>query len=152
MVNNGFRVEHMYGTVLTAAIAISGMSTTSEWELACESPYENLRRDMQVKPQLQWPVPGSPVNFKQRKRPWVSVSVAPDIVSFEDNGYRPGRSFSFSPMASSRGLKGEILKRFGLMEVNSRGFGATIRFSSAPNWAFQVKGRKRLTIAYITRF
>ncbi len=101
---------------------------------------------------MQWPVPGSPVHLSEKKRPWVSVSLMPDIVTFEDAGMQPGKGYTYSPRTSMRGLKGELMRAFGLVEEKSRGFGATFRFASAPNWAFQVRGTKKFTVAYITRF
>ena len=143
----------MYGTVITAAIALVGpMQSESAWDLQCEGPLEILLRELRYTPQLKWPVPGSPITFQGGKRPWVSVSLLPDLVEFEEAGIRPGKTYTFSHETSTRGLKGELLKSLGLLEVRSRGFGATFRFASAPNWAFQFKGRKKLTIAYITRF
>jgi hypothetical protein len=143
----------MYGTVITAAIALSGATPSdSAWDIPCVCPLDLLIRDLRSQPQPKWPVPGSPVVTKGDKRPWVSVSLFPDIVSFEEMGYRPGRSYSFSTVTSSRGLKGALLQRLGLIEMRSRGFGATLRFADAPNWAFQFKGTKQVTVAYITRF
>ncbi|MBC8063336.1 MAG: hypothetical protein H7Y17_00775 [Chlorobia bacterium] len=143
----------MNGTVITAAIAISGpMQSASDWDLRCEAPMEILIRQLRVTPRLRWSVPGSPATFQGGRRSWVSVSLLPDLVEFEEAGIRPGKTYTFSHQTSTKGLKGEILKRLGLFEVRSRGFGATLRFASAPNWAFQFKGLKKLTIAYITRF
>lgn len=143
----------MYGTVVSVAIALSGtMQSASEWDLQCDGPLEILVRELRYAPQLKWPVPGSPISFQVRKRSWVSVSLLPDLIEFEDAVIRPGKPYTFSHETSIKGLKGEILKRLGLLEVRSRGFGATLRFESAPNWAFQFKGRKKLTIAYIARF
>lgn len=76
----------------------------------------------------------------------------PDFVYFEDAEIQMGKEFTYSPRTSMRGLKGQLLRTFGLIEERSPGFGATFRFASAPNWAFQVRGTKRFTVAYITRF
>lgn len=141
----------MYGTFITAAIAISGASgNSSEWEISCLTPLDLLLTDMRTLPQL--PVPGSPVRASVKKRPWVSVSLMPDFVYFEDAEIQTGKEFTYSPRTSMRGLKGQLLRTFGLIEERSPGFGATFRFASAPNWAFQVRGTKRFTVAYITRF
>lgn len=129
---------------------MSTATQDSEWLIDCECPMTTLRRDIQVKPKLNLPIPGAPANFMWKRRDWVSFSFLPDIIEFNEAGVSSSLSYSFSP--ETRGLKGELLKRLGLVEVKSRGFGATLRFAGAPNWAMQFKGTKRVTIAYITRF
>jgi hypothetical protein len=76
----------------------------------------------------------------------------PDFVAFQDAVERPNQSFSFSHVTSPEGFKGQILRRLGLVEERSRGFGATFRFAAARNWAFQFKGMRKFTVAYVTRF
>lgn len=142
----------MYGTVITAAIVMSGATLNSEWEISCLGPMELLLTDLRNPPQMKWPVPGSPVDFSEKRRPWLSVSLMPDLVSFESAETVHGKEFTYSPRTSMRGLKGQLLKTFGLLEERSAGFGATFRFAGAPNWAFQLKGTKRFTVGYITRF
>jgi hypothetical protein len=109
-----------------------------------------MRRDLPTRPKLAWPVPGAPSKFMSAPRRGVSITLMPDIIEFNEAGVSSSMSYSFSP--ETRGLKGELLKRLGLKEVRSRGFGATLRFAAAPNWAIQFKGTKRVTVAYITRF
>lgn len=141
----------MIGAIVGSAIAIGTAATPdSEWLIDCECPTKNVRRDLQAVPKLAWPVPGAPTKFMSAKRPWVSVSFLPDIIEFREAGISSSASYSFSP--ETGGLKGELLKRLGLVEVKSRGFGATLRFASAPNWAMQFKGTRKVTLAYITRF
>jgi hypothetical protein len=76
----------------------------------------------------------------------------PDFVAFQDAVERPNQSFSFSHVTSPEGFKGQILRRLRLVEERSRGFGATFRFAAARNWAFQFKGMRKFTVAYVTRF
>lgn len=141
----------MYGVILGLALSTVGVDDHhSEWEILCECPMSTLRRDIAVTPKLNWPVPGAPTKFIETSRPWISVSLLPDIIEFNEAGVSSSLSYSFSP--ETRGLKGELLKRLGLVEMRSRGFGATLRFSGAPNLAFQFRGRRRLTVAYITKF
>ena len=140
----------MLGAIVGTALAMSMVTQDSEWVIDCECPMTTLRRDIQVKPKLNLPIPGAPANFMSKRREWVSVSFLPDIIEFNEAGVSSSLSYSFSP--ETRGLKGELLKRLGLVEVKSRGFGATLRFAGARNWAMQFKGTKRVTIAYITRF
>jgi hypothetical protein len=140
----------LLGAIVGTALAMSTVTQDSEWVIDCECPMTTLRRDIQVKPKLNLPIPGAPANFMSKRRDWVSVSFLPDIIEFNEAGVSSSLSYSFSP--ETRGLKGELLRRLGLVEVKSRGFGATLRFAAAPNWAMQFKGTKRVTIAYITRF
>ena len=143
----------MYRAIFgTAVLALAASPAVANWELFCSSPNDLAVRELRDLPEPQFPLPTSTVNFTRAKRPWVSVSLMPDIVTFEEAGFRSGQSYTFSNIASAKGLKGQILNRLGLMEVRSRGFGATFRFSSAPNWAFQFKGTRKFTIAYITQF
>ena len=145
--------EQMYGTLFAIITSTLGANPDlAAWELDCNSPNELVVNQARTRSEMPFPIPGSPVRFQSSKRPWLEVSLAPDFITFEDGGYHSGQSYSFSNVTSARGFKGQILKRLGLMEVRARGFGATLRFASAPNWAFQLKGTNKLTVAYITRF
>lgn len=131
------------------ALGIAGLPD-SEWVLDCECPTANVRQQLPTRPRLNWPVPGAPSKFMAARRHGVSLTLMPDIIQFNEAGVSSMTSYSFSP--ETRGLKGELLKRLGMVEIRSRGFGPTLRFSAAPNWALQFKGTKRVTVAYITRF
>jgi len=111
-----------------------------------------LRQEAESHQQYKWPVPGSPLQFSQRKRRGIRVSLMPDFVGYEDETLRPGRTWSFSTANDTRSFKAQLLRRIGLVEGHSQAFGATFSFASAPNWAFQFRGTQRFTVAYITRF
>jgi hypothetical protein len=140
----------MLGTVI-AAVVMTGDSDVG-WQLSCCDPFDLLQRELASRTALKFPMPGSPLALARTKRPWVSFSLMPDLVGYDTESADFGRSYGFNVANDSRSIKAQLLRRFGLKEVRSRGFGATLRFASAPNWAFQFRGRKRFTVAYITRF
>lgn len=143
----------MVGTVFTFTFAIIGAQAGNGGHiLDCKSPLELLQIQLERRPTYAWPVPGSPLSYSKGKARGIRVSLMPDLIGFEDEPLRPGKSWSFSTSTSSRSLKAQLLKRVGLVESRSRSFGATFSFANAPNWAFQFRGMRRVTIAYITRF
>lgn len=142
----------MIGTTIALAVTLTGVGVGNDGiALPCESPLDLLARDLDRRPNYKLPVPGTPLQFSHKKASWVTVSLMPDLVGYETESPR-SQTWSFSTTTDTRSLKAQLLKRVGLVEVRSRGFGATFRFASAPNWAFQFKGMRRLTVAYITRF
>lgn len=145
--------EYMISTAISAALALSTPANSpSDWELACLCPLDLLIQDLRQPQPPAFAVPGTPMEFRRAKQPAFSITLMPDIVAFQDAVQRPNQSFSFSHETSPNGFKGQILRRLGLVEEHARGFGATFRFASARNWAFQFKGMRKFTVAYVTRF
>lgn len=143
--------------MLNAMLAVSVVTTSAgpepnAWTLPCRTPFDLLAKDLYRVDLTKVTIPGTTMEFKRKKATGFSISFLPDFLDYETEAPGPNGGWSFSAPTSTGGLKGEILKRLGLIEVRSRGFGATFRFSEFPNWAFQFKGMRRVTIAYITRF
>ena len=136
---------------LIAAIMAFATGDTAEWQLYCNDPLELVQRELESQPNLKLPVSRSSTPARVKKA-WVSFAILPDYVDFEPEPFDIGRTPRFSVSNESHSFKAQLLRRLGLQEVKSKGFGATLRFAVAPNWAFQFRGRKRFTVAYITRF
>lgn len=131
-----------------AAVSIAGLNETetSAWTLTYQPLFETaVESRLENDTLILAPAPSI-----RKNKHWMTIDWSGTVFDLEDEAL-PG-NFEFGRKQEEMSLKQQILQKLGLREVKTRGFGATFRFSGAPNWAFQLRGTKKLTVAYITKF